>query len=76
MYSGSEAMSTTKQLQLINCKKFVGAALNPGKEAFVIYVAYLKAKMFIHLAKEAQIDLLLTKKIPIPNEYSDFTNIF
>ena len=30
----------------------------------------------IHLDKEAQIALLLTKEVKIPDEYSDFANVF
>lgn len=46
-------------------KKFATAALALNKEKFVIYIAYLKFKMSIYLAWEAQIVLLLVKKISI-----------
>ena len=49
-YNFDEALPTTKQVQMIDCKEFAAAALAPDKEAFVMHVAYLKAKMLIHLA--------------------------
>lgn len=55
-------------MQIIDQKEFVIAALNPGKEAFVIYMAYLEAKILIHLVWEAQIALLLIGKVTIPAE--------
>lgn len=41
-----------------------------------MHVAYLKAKIFIHSAWEAQIALLLAKKVIILDKYWDFANIF
>ena len=32
--------------------------------------------MSIYLAREAKVALLLTKKVTVPNKYSDFLNIF
>lgn len=43
----------TKRVQIINCQEFLAVAQNPGKETFVIYVAYFEAKMTIYLACEA-----------------------
>lgn len=54
---------------MIDQKKFVAAALNPGKKAFIIHVAYLEAIILIYLACKAQIALLVTKKVTIPTEY-------
>lgn len=39
-------------------------------------MAYLKAKISIHLAKEAKIAFLLTIKVTVLNEYLDFADIF
>lgn len=39
-------------------------------------IAYLKTKKSIYLAKEAQIVLLLVKKVIVLKEYSDFADIF
>lgn len=66
----------TKPVQIINQKKFVPMALDPDKEAFVVYTAYLNSKMTIYSTWEAQIALLITKKIVIPAEYLDFANAF
>lgn len=52
------------------------AALDLGKEAFVIYVAYLGAKIFIHPTWKAWIALLLAEKITVPDEYLDFGDVF
>lgn len=46
------------------------------KKAFIIYVAYQKAKTSIYLAQKAQIALLLAKKVIIPKEYINFSNVF
>lgn len=76
IYSASDALPTTKQIQLIDRKKLAAAALNLSKEAFVVHVAYFKAKMSIHLTREAQIALLLAKKVTVSDDYSDFADIF
>lgn len=57
---------------MINWKQFVTAALTPNKEAFVIYVAYLRARMFIHIAWKAQMALLLAQKVCVLKEYYVF----
>lgn len=41
-----------------------------------MYVAYLKAKILLHLAEKAQITLLLAKKVIVPEKYLDFLNVF
>ena len=41
-----------------------------------MHVRSLESKMSIHPAREAQLALLLTKKITAPVEYSDFANVF
>lgn len=63
-------------MQFINRKKFVRAALDLDKEAFVVHMAYLEAKIWIHLAQEAQVGLLLTEKITVPDDYLNYTDIF
>lgn len=72
----SKTLPTTKRVQLINCKKFAIKALNLSKKAFVIYIAYLKAKISINLTQKAQIALLLAIKVIVPNKYLDFANVF
>ena len=48
--------------------------LDGNSETFVIYVASLD--LGIHPDREAQITLLLTKEIKIPDKYSDYVDIF
>ena len=50
--------------------------LNENIEAFIVYVAFFTSKMIIYLAQKTQIALLLAEKVTIPEEYSDFANIF
>lgn len=76
IYSISKTLSTIKQVQLIDCKKFAGTVLDPNKEVFVVYLAYLRAKMLIHLTWKVYIALLLTKKVNIAYEYSFFVEFF
>lgn len=45
------------------------------KETFIIYVAYLRAKISIYLVQKAQQVLLLVKKISIFKEYTDFLDV-
>lgn len=40
-------------MQIIDKKKFAAAALALDKEAFMEYIAYLKAKILIYLAQKA-----------------------
>lgn len=41
-----------------------------------MYLAYLGIKLLINLAQNAQIALLLAKKISVFKEYADFLNVF
>lgn len=52
------------------------AALNLGKKAFNIYIAFLNSKISIYLAYEAQIALVVAKKVNILIEYLDYFDIF
>lgn len=61
---------------MIDRKKFAIAALMPDREIFVIYMAYLVAKMSIYLAQELLIALLLAKEIYILKKYADFLDVF
>lgn len=46
-------------------------------EAFLIYIISLSLSLIlINLAKNSQIALLITKKIKIPAEYLDFSDVF
>ena len=52
-YCLDKALPITKPVQMIDCREFAAAALALDKKAFVVHVAYLEAKMSIHLAREA-----------------------
>lgn len=61
---------------MIGQKQFAVAALDLDKGVFVIYIAYLGAKMLIYLAQKAQMFWLLAKKVIIILEYTDFLAVF
>ena len=64
---------------MIDKKEFVKAALDENSETFFIHVTAqeaLLAGMSIYPDRKAQIASLLTKKVTIPDEYSDFVNVF
>ena len=52
--------------------------MDPDKEAFVVYVAFLSlgSRVVIHPTQEAQIAALNTKEVIIPPEYSDYADVF
>ena len=42
----------------------------------MMHVSSLRLKMTIHLARKAQLALLLAKEVTVPTEYSDFADVF
>lgn len=66
----------TKQMHMINQKKFAIAALYLDKKAFIVYVAYLESKISIYSACEAPITLFLAKKITVCKKYADCLDVF
>ena len=50
--------------------------MNEKSETFFAHVTSLNLIPEIHPDKMAQIASLLTKEVKIPDEYSDFTNVF
>ena len=62
----------TKRVPIIDRKEFAAAALTLEEEAFVVHVAYLRAKMAMHPARKAQVASLLAEEVSIPEEYVDF----
>ena len=50
--------------------------MNENVEAFVIYMTLLTLEIIIHLAKKAQIALLITEKVIVLVDYLDYTNVF
>ena len=75
-YTTIEVLPTTKQVEIINKKEFAKTALDEKSKTFVVYVAFLNQTPVIYPDKAAQIGSLLTKEITIPDEYSDFTDVF
>lgn len=63
-------------MELIYKKKFANAALDENFKAFVIYMTSLISKMTIHPIGEAQIALLITKKVAILVDSLNYTDIF
>lgn len=75
-YTLYKILSTTKKVKIIDLKKYTAVALSLHKEAFVMHVAYLRAKISIYSAQKAEIALWLAKKINVSTEYTDFSDVF
>ena len=82
-YITNKALLTTKQVQIINKKDFVIAALDANSETFVVHMAIREQeRMPVHFKRQAQIEAqvgaLLFNKAPteVPAEYSDYSNVF
>ena len=75
-YTTEKALPITRQVEIINQKKFAKPALDENVEIFVVYVSSLGLKMSILPVKKAQLVLLLTKKVTVPAEYLDFADVF
>lgn len=74
----AKALSTIKQIELINKKKFVKAALGENFKTFVINIVILESlfvEMSIYPNSKTQIAFLLTKKVPILDKYYDFAYV-
>ena len=64
-------------MEIIDKKEFAKAALDENVQAFVVYITFFGCNsMSINPAQEAQIALLLAKKVKILVEYSDFLVFF
>ena len=75
-YTTAKALPTTKQIKLINKKKFAKTALDKNLETFVIHMAFVNLVPGVYPNKKAQIAYLLTEKVRILKKYSDFINVF
>ena len=77
-YITAKALSTTKQVEPINIKKFAKVTLNENFEIFIVQVASLILAQApgIYPDRAVQIALLLTKEVKILNKYADFINVF
>lgn len=65
-YTIAKALPTTKWVELINKKESAKTALDKNIKAFVVYVTFFslnKPTISIYLAQEAQIALLIAKKV-------------
>lgn len=78
LYILAKALPIIKWIQIIGHKEFAAIALDLGKEAFVIYMAFLglSPKMSMHPAWKTQRALLVTEEVTILARYSNFANVF
>ena len=78
-YTTNEALATTKQVQIVNPKEFVIAALDVDSETFVVHVAIREQEEIpVHSKRQAQVGALLFDKAPtkVLAEYSDYSDVF
>ena len=75
-YTTKKALQTTGRVELIDQKEFAKITLDENIKAFMVHVSSLGSKITIHLARKAQMALLLVKEVIIPAEYLDFADIF
>lgn len=77
LYTIIEALSTTKQIELIRKKEFAATVFDPNNETFVIYIIFFNSTN-VHLSYKAQIVLLIQDNClrEVPSEYAYFTHIF
>lgn len=78
LYIPAKILLISKPIQIINQKEFITVVLDPGKEAFIVYIVSfsLSSKIQIHPAWKTQITLLLIKKVTIAAKYLDFIDLF
>ena len=78
-YTTNEALPTIEQVQIVDLKEFIIAALDVDSKTFVMHVAIREQEeMSVHSKRQAQVGALLFDKAPteVPAEYSDYSNIF
>ena len=78
-YTTNKALFTTKQVQIIDKKDFVIAALDANSKTFMMHMAIWEwEKMPVHSKRQAQVGALLFNKAPteVPAEYSNYNNVF
>lgn len=73
LYIFIKTLPIIKQVQILNYKEFVVAALDSGKKTFIIYISSLDTK--IYLVLKAHFILLIAKIVNVLTIYLDFTNI-
>ena len=65
-YITAKALSTIKQIKIIDKKEFIKAVLDENVEAFVMHVTSFKLNLMpINLVQEARIALLVAKEVKI-----------
>ena len=75
-YTTKKALPSTCQVEIIDQKEFAKATLDENIQAFVMHISSLGSRISIHPAREAQLPLLITEKVTMPVEYSDFADVF
>ena len=78
-YTINKALPTTEQVQIVDLKEFVIAALDVDNKTFIVHMAIReREEMPVHFERQAQIRALLFDEAPtkIPTEYSDNGNVF
>lgn len=81
-YNTAETLLITSQVELIDKKEFVKAALDKNSEIFAVYIAIPETtktiSISIHLLQVAKIAVLLWDKTPteVPAKYFDYADVF
>ena len=75
-YTTVKALSTIKQVELIDKKEVAKVALDEKSKTFIVYVVSLNLTLGIHPDRAAKIASLSAKEVRIPDKYSDFDNVF
>ena len=78
-YITNKALPTNEQVQIVDSKEFVIAALDVDSETFVVHVAIReREEMPVHSERQAQVGALLFNEAPteVPAEYSDYSDVF
>ncbi len=79
-YTTRDVFPITRRVKLIGKKEFVGTALDPDHEAFVIYIVVLNVDSGnkMHPSRRAQIAYLKVDEAStkVLSEYADFVDIF
>lgn len=78
LYTAAKALSTIKQVELIEKKKFVATALDPKNKIFIIHVVSLVISDNVYPLYKVSIVLLKVNETftIIFSEYFDFTDVF
>lgn len=86
-YTTKKTLPTTRHIELVDKKEFIGAALDPEHKTFLIDIASLGSAAFlssipldadIHLFHKPQISSWIVKEVPtkISNKYVNFADVF